>query len=158
VLKLIREKYAIDNGRIYLMGHSMGGGGTYYLGAKYKDIWAGLAPISGLGGIVDAAAAEPFKSMPMLLLHGEKDSIIPPTVSRRSVLALQAVGAPHIYLEFPGKDHEFYIRRGAEHMEKIFLFFATVSKQTNVGFVTPEMAPPLPPGARGRPGGPPPAR
>ena len=158
VLKLIREKYAIDNGRIYLMGHSMGGGGTYYLGAKYKDIWAGLAPISGLGGIADAAAAEPFKSMPMLLLHGEKDSIIPPTVSRRSVLALQAVGAPHIYLEFPGKDHEFYIRRGTQHMEKIFLFFATVSKQTNVGFVTPEMAPPLPPGARGRPGGPPPAR
>ena len=150
--------FVYDNGRIYLMGHSMGGGGTYYLGATYKDIWAGLAPIAGLGGIPDAAAAEPFKSIPMLLLHGEKDSIIPPTVSRRSVLALQAVGAPHLYLEFPGKDHEFFIRRGAEHMEKVFLFFATVSKQTNVGFVTPEMAPPLPPGGRGRAGGPPPAR
>jgi dienelactone hydrolase len=158
VLKMIRDKYTIDSGRIYLMGHSMGGGGTYYLGAKYKDIWAGLAPIAGLGGIADAAAAEPFKSIPMLLLHGEKDSIIPPTVSRRSVLALQAVGAPHVYLEFPGKDHEFFIRRGAEHMEKVFLFFATVSKHTNVGFVTPEMAPPLPPGGRGRVGGPTPAR
>jgi dienelactone hydrolase len=158
VLRTIREKYTIDSGRIYLMGHSMGGGGTYYLGAKYRDIWAGLAPIAGLGGIADAAAAEPFKSIPMLLLHGEKDSIIPPAVSRRSVLALQTVGAPHVYLEFPGKDHEFFIRRGAEHMEKVFLFFATVSKQTNVGFVTPEMAPALPPGGRGRPGGPPPAR
>jgi dipeptidyl aminopeptidase/acylaminoacyl peptidase len=94
----------------------------------------------------------------MLLLHGEKDSIIPPTVSRRSVLALQAVGAPHVYLEFPGKDHEFFIRRGAEQMEKIFLFFATVSKHTNVGFVTPDMAPPLPQGGRGRAGGPPPVR
>jgi poly(3-hydroxybutyrate) depolymerase len=57
------------------MGHSMEGGGTYYLGATYKDIWAALAPISGLGCIADAAAAEPFTSMPMLLLHGEKDSI-----------------------------------------------------------------------------------
>jgi dienelactone hydrolase len=158
VLKMIREKYAVDSGRIYLTGHSMGGGGTYYLGAKYKDIWAGLAPIAGLGGIADAAAAEPFKSIPMLLLHGEKDSIIPPATSRRSVLALQAVGAPHVYLEFPGKDHEFFIRRGAEHMEKVFLFFATVSKHTNVGFVTPEMAPPAPPAGRGRPGGPPPPR
>lgn len=144
VLRTMREKYTIDNGRIYLMGHSMGGGGTYYLGAKYQDIWAGLAPIAGLGGLADAAAAEPFKSIPMLLLHGEKDSIIPPAVSRRSVMALQAVGAPHVYLEFPGKDHEFFIRRGAEHMEKVFLFFATVSKRNNVGFVTPEMAPPVP--------------
>jgi poly(3-hydroxybutyrate) depolymerase len=78
VLRTMREKYTVDSGRIYLMGHSMGGGGTYHLGAKYKDIWAGLAPIAGLGGIADAAAAEPFKSIPMLLLHGEKDSIIPP--------------------------------------------------------------------------------
>jgi hypothetical protein len=66
------------------------------------------------------------------------------------------VGAPHVYLEFPGKDHEFFIRRGAEHMEKVFLFFATVSKHTNVGFVTPDMAPSPPPGGRGRRGGPPP--
>jgi hypothetical protein len=34
--------------------------------------------IAGLGGIADAAAAEPFKSIPMLLLHGEKDSTFPP--------------------------------------------------------------------------------
>jgi poly(3-hydroxybutyrate) depolymerase len=158
VLNMMREKYTIDSGRIYLMGHSMGGAGTYYLGAKYKDIWAGLAPIAGLGGIADAAAAEPFKSIPMLLLHGDKDSLIPVATSRRSVLALQAVGAPHLYLEFAGKDHEFFIRRGAERMEKVFLFFATVSKHTNIGFVTPEMAPPPPPGGRGRPGGPPPGR
>ena len=130
VLKLMRDKYTVDSGRIYLMGHSMGGAGTYHLGAKYKDIWAGLAPIAGLGGIADAAAAHPFKSIPMLLLHGDKDSLIPVATSRRSVLALQAVGAPHCIIEFPDKDHEFFIRRGAEHMEKVFLFFATVSKHT----------------------------
>jgi dienelactone hydrolase len=157
VVRMMREKYTVDSGRIYLMGHSMGGGGTYYLGARYNNIWAALAPIAGLGGIADAAAAEPFKSLPMLLMHGEKDSIIPPAVSRRSVLALQQVGAPHVYLEFPGQDHEFFIRRGAEHMEKVFLFFAMVSKHANVGFITPEMAVP-PPGGRGRPGGPPPGR
>ena len=140
-LKLIREKYNIDNDRIFLMGHSMGGLGTYYLGGKYNDIWAGLAPISGLGGIADAAAAERYKAIPMLLMHGAKDSIIPPSVSRRSTMFLQAVGAPHVYIEFPGMDHEFWIRRGAEHMEKPFLFFSMLSKRTNVGFITPEMAP-----------------
>jgi predicted peptidase len=131
VLKLIRERYAIDHDRIYLMGHSMGGVGTYYLGGKYNDIWAGLAAISGAGGIADAAV-ERYRSLPTLIMHGAKDSIVPPATSRRTVAALQAVGAPHIYLEFPDKDHEFWIRRGAAQMEKVFLFFSLVSKRTTV--------------------------
>lgn len=131
LLKLIRDQYAVDNDRIYLMGHSMGGAGTYYLGGKYNDIWAALAPISGAGGIADGAA-ERYKSLPTLIMHGAKDSIVPAANSRRAVAALQAVGAPHIYLEFPDKDHEFWIRRGAAQMEKVFLFFNLVSKRTTV--------------------------
>ena len=131
LLKSIREEYSVDSDRIYLMGHSMGGAGTYYLGGKYNDIWAGLAPISGAGGIAEGAA-ERYKAMPMLIMHGAKDSIVPPAASRRAVAALQAVGAPYIYLEFPDKDHEFWIRRGAEQMEKVFLFFSLVSKRTTV--------------------------
>jgi dienelactone hydrolase len=141
VLKLIRAKLNIDSDRIFLMGHSMGGAGTYYLGGKYNDIWAGIAPMSGAGGIADAAAAEKYKAIPMLIIHGDKDSIVPVVTSRRAVLALQAVGAPHVYLEFPGMDHEFWIRRGADHMEKVFSFFSMLSKKTNPGFITPDMAP-----------------
>jgi pimeloyl-ACP methyl ester carboxylesterase len=129
LLKSIREHYAVDNDRIYLMGHSMGGAGTYYLGGKYNDIWAGLAPISGAGGIAEGAA-ERFKRLPTLIMHGAKDSIVPAANSRRAVAALQAVGAPHIYLEFPDKDHEFWIRRGAAQMENVFLFFSLLSKRT----------------------------
>ena len=139
VLKALRAKYTIDNDRVYLMGHSLGGAGTYYLGGKYNDIWAALAPISGAGGIADAAAAERYKSIPMLLMHGSKDSIVAVGTSRRSAMALQTVGAQHIYLEFPGKDHEFWIRRGAENMEKVFLFFSMVSKRTTVGPIAPDM-------------------
>ena len=131
VLKLIRGKYTIDGDRIYLMGHSMGGAGTYYLGGKYNDIWAGLASIAGAGGIAEGTA-DRYKSLPTLIMHGEKDSIVPAATSRKAVAALQAVGAPHVYLEFPGKDHEFWIRRGAEHMEKVFLFFSLVSRGTTV--------------------------
>jgi pimeloyl-ACP methyl ester carboxylesterase len=131
LLKSIREQYTIDSDRLYLMGHSMGGAGTYYLGAKYNDIWAGLAPISGAGGIAEGAA-DRYKSLPTLIMHGAKDSIVPAATSRRAVAALQAVGAPYIYLEFPDKDHEFWIRRGAAQMEKVFLFFSLVSKRTTV--------------------------
>ena len=58
-------------------------------------------------------------------------SIVSVEGSRRAAAVLQRVGAQHIYLEFPGKDHEFWIRRGPENMEKVFLFFATVSKHTH---------------------------
>ena len=44
VLAIIRKVFPIDNNRIYLMGHSMGGGGTWPIGMKYPDIWAALAP------------------------------------------------------------------------------------------------------------------
>lgn len=137
LLKSIRQQYTVDSDRIYLMGHSMGGAGTYHLGGKYNDIWAAVAPISAAGGIADAAAAERFRSFATLLMHGEKDSIVSPNGSRRAATLLQGAGAQHLYLEFPGLDHEFWIRRGAENMEKVFLFFATVSKRTNKGFITP---------------------
>lgn len=140
LLALIRGKYTIDNDRIYLMGHSMGGAGTYYLGAKYNEIWAGIAPLSGANGIRDAAAAERYKAIPTLIMHGEKDSIVPVQTSRHAAMLLAQQGSQQLYLEFPGKDHEFWIRRGAENMEKVFLFFSTVSKRTNKGPITAEMA------------------
>ena len=147
-LKLVREHYAIDPNRIYLMGHSMGGGGTYHLGAAYKNIWAGLAPISGLGGVNSAEAAQAYRDLPMLIYHGEKDSIVTPDTSRRTAMYLQSVGAQHLLVQVPGADHEFWIRRNAENMKRVFMFFNVVSKDTNLGFITPEMAkaPPRPPG------------
>ena len=142
LLASIRATYGIDSNRIYLMGHSMGGAGTYYLGAKYADIWAGIAPIAAAGAIPDLATAERYRRFATLLMHGEKDSIVSVAGSRRAAMLLQSAGAQHLYMEFPGKDHEFWIRRGAEHMEKVFLFFSTVSKRTNKGFITPDMVPP----------------
>ncbi len=46
VLDIVRKDYNIDENRIYLMGHSMGGAGTLHLGVKYGSIWAALAPIA----------------------------------------------------------------------------------------------------------------
>ena len=44
VLAIVRKDFNIEDKRIYLIGHSMGGGGTWHLGTKYSDVWAGLAP------------------------------------------------------------------------------------------------------------------
>src|SRR4029453_8982645 len=49
VLQQVRQHYKIDESRVYLMGHSMGGIGTWKIAAKYPDIWAAIGPISGSG-------------------------------------------------------------------------------------------------------------
>lgn len=47
VLASVTDEYNIDPARVYLMGHSMGGMGTYVLGRKYAEKWAAIAPMSG---------------------------------------------------------------------------------------------------------------
>lgn len=138
VLAKIRATYTVDPNRIYLTGHSMGGFGTYYLGAQHPEIWAALAPISG-GGLNDSTS-DRLKNIPMLVMQGSDDPVVRRSGSRNSVLKMQQLGMQHIYLEFPGKEHEFWIRRGRENLEKVFMFFNLVSKTTNLGPMTAEMA------------------
>jgi predicted esterase len=47
VLELVLQEYPIDSSALFLTGHSMGSGGTWYIGGKYRSYWKGLAPMSG---------------------------------------------------------------------------------------------------------------
>lgn len=47
VLEIILEEYPIDTGAIFLTGHSMGSGGTWYIGGKYSVYFKAIAPMSG---------------------------------------------------------------------------------------------------------------
>jgi predicted peptidase len=48
LLALVLKEYTIGPNRIYLMGHSMGGFATWWLGQQYADTWAAIAPMSGV--------------------------------------------------------------------------------------------------------------
>ena len=58
VLKLAKEKFKPDPMHIYLTGHSMGGHGTWFLGATYPDKWAAIAPCSGYASLKDYGSAD----------------------------------------------------------------------------------------------------
>lgn len=47
VLEIVLNEYPIDTSSMFLTGHSMGSGGTWYIGAKYSEYWKALAPMSG---------------------------------------------------------------------------------------------------------------
>jgi predicted peptidase len=102
VLNLMKKNYRVDEKRIYLMGHSMGAIGTWYLAAKYPEIWAAVAPFSGVG---NPAAVETMKSIPQFVVHGAADLTVPVGGSRAMVEAMKKLGVIHQYIEVPAGDH-----------------------------------------------------
>ena len=47
VLEIVLNEYPVKRSAVFLAGHSMGSGGTWYLGAKYSQYWRAIAPMSG---------------------------------------------------------------------------------------------------------------
>jgi poly(3-hydroxybutyrate) depolymerase len=125
VVEIVRKEYNIDEKRIYLIGHSMGGAGTWHLGSKYADTWAGLAPIA------PAAFGQPngldkIKAIPVIVVQGDNDTLVPVAGTRRWVDKLKELGVTHEYLEIPGAGHGDVIGRG---MPQIFEFFEKQQKE-----------------------------
>ena len=71
VLEMVRKEFNIDEKRIYLIGHSMGGAGTWHLGTKYPDIWAGLAPIAP-AAFGQPTGLDKIKHIPVIVVQGRQ--------------------------------------------------------------------------------------
>src|SRR5262249_44159958 len=90
-LAIVPKEFNIDAERIYLMGHSMGGGGTWHLGLKHPDLWAGLAPIAP-AVFRPAEEVEKIKHIPVILIQGDKDKLVPVAGARRWAEQMKKLG------------------------------------------------------------------
>lgn len=72
VLEIVLNEYPVDRSQVYLMGHSMGSGGTWYLGAKYSGYWAALAPMSGPFVQESTYPWDSIRQMPVFMSEGTK--------------------------------------------------------------------------------------
>jgi len=119
VLARMRQDYKVDDRRIYLMGHSMGGIGTWHLGAKYPAIWAALGSFSGMGF---PAAEARLKSIPQFVVHGDADATVPVERSRAMVAEMKRLGVDHRYIEVAGGNHVNIVE---PNLAALFDFFDT---------------------------------
>jgi poly(3-hydroxybutyrate) depolymerase len=118
VLALVRKEFNVDEKRIYLIGHSMGGAGTYHLGTKYPELWAGLGPIAAASG--QPRDVDKLKNIPVIVVHGDKDTAVQVASARRWADKLKEQNIVYEYLEIAGAGHGDVIGKG---MPKIFEFF-----------------------------------
>jgi predicted esterase len=123
VLAMVRKEFNIDDRRIYLMGHSQGGGGAAHIAEKYSGIWAGVALLAP--ALFDAQPTKDSRilDVPLMLAVGDKDSLIAGV--RAFSDQLKVLNVAHEFKVFPGLDHGTIIM-GA--MPEVFRFFPKHAK------------------------------
>lgn len=72
VIQDVQQTCRIDDNRLYLTGHSMGGGGTLHLGMLHADRFAAIAAVSTWS---DLRHAENALNLPIKLCHGAADPL-----------------------------------------------------------------------------------
>jgi poly(3-hydroxybutyrate) depolymerase len=127
VLGLVRREFNVDARRIFLMGHSMGGGGTWYLGTKNPDIWAALAPAAP-AIYTSPDALQSVTRLPVIVVQGDEDALVDVKVTRQWVAKMKELGMKYTYIEVPGGDHMKVIARSPENMKKVFDTFAQAKR------------------------------
>jgi len=126
VIDLVRKEFKVDDRRTYVMGHSMGGAGALYLAIKYPQRWAAAVALAPAAFTVDAEGLGRIPKMPMMLVHGDMDTVVPVTVGRAWAEAMKSVPMKtYQYIEVPGGDHGTVI---GSHQAEIFAFFAKHSR------------------------------
>lgn len=110
--------YSLDPERFYITGLSLGGAGTWQLGAMLADQVAAIAPVCGF---VDQprqppsdervlALANRLRDVPVWCFHGDADHNVLVDHSRRMVESLRARGGNVRYTEYPGAGHAIWDR------------------------------------------------
>lgn len=133
VLALIDEvvrDHAGDPDRVYLTGNSMGGFGSWIIGARHPERFAALVPICG--GVrpprgvpvpkesfsrqpdPEGAVARALGAMPVWAFQGAKDWVSSPNNSRRLVDAMRSAGGDIHYTEYPDLGHNAWDRAYAD--------------------------------------------
>ena len=129
VLKLTRTNFQIDSKRIYLFGHSMGGGGSMHLAMTYPNLWAAMAVIAPAAyGNRDRLATA--KEIPAYVVQGDQDRLVSVRQTRLWVDKMKELGMKHEYIEVKNGGHVFLAWR---HFDGIFAFFNAHPKTDRPG-------------------------
>jgi predicted esterase len=125
VLEMARKEFNVDENRIYLMGHSLGGGGALHMGEAHASTWAGVAALAPAAFGFTWTADSKLKDVPLLIIQGDGDTLVRPEMSQRTAETMKDLKFKVEYKVVPGVDHGGIIG-GA--MPDVFQFFGQHTK------------------------------
>ena len=159
VLDIAKKKFGIDENRIYVTGHSMGGHGTWFMSATYPDKFAAIGPSAGwitfrsyrfadapaetsiVKRMLNRAAsssdlfslADNYRHFGVYVIHGATDDNVPPQQSYMMLERLKPIHNDLVYYEQPGEGHWWDLspEPGADCVDwkPLFDFFSRHSRQ-----------------------------
>ena len=93
-----------------------------HLASMYPERWAAIGVEAPAAFALDPAATlGKMRKMPVIVVHGDMDTLVPVTLSRTWVETMKTLKMEHEYVEVPGGDHGSVINQGAA---PTFAFFA----------------------------------
>ena len=101
VLAILEMPYT-DSERVYVIGNSMGGYGTWALGMSMPECFAAIVPICGGGMYWNA---EQLKHTPVWAFHGALDETVYPEESKKMVDAVNLFGGKAKLTIYPDCQH-----------------------------------------------------
>ncbi len=112
LISSLKEEYSIDPARIYAMGVSMGGFGTWDLIIRHNDVFAAAAPMCG-GGDPEKAAS--LVETPIYTFHGTADASVPFEGTEEMVAAIEDEAGRLInFVVYEGEGHGIWEKAAAE--------------------------------------------
>lgn len=87
ILKTLREEHQIDDKRIYVTGHSNGGGFTYLLLVARPNVFAAFAPSAA--GSPALRNTSGYTPAPIFHLAGEKDNVVKFELQKRTIAGVR---------------------------------------------------------------------
>lgn len=99
--------YKVAPENVYLVGFSQGTMMSLYVAPRYSKQLGGVVGFSGAlaGGLDLAQRPDDFKKLPVLLIHGEEDDVVPHTSMGLADIALRQSGFPVKTVSRPGLGH-----------------------------------------------------
>ncbi len=102
-VQFVTEQDFVDTKRLYLIGNSMGGYGSWELAMCCPEYFAAVVPICGGGMYWNAGR---LKHLPIWAFHGEKDRVVFVEESRKMVDAVNKRGGNARLTLYPEAEHD----------------------------------------------------
>ena len=110
--QMLIKKEGVDPKRVYIVGISMGGMGTFEAVYHYPELFAAAIPICGGGD--SKAYDKRVSKISFWIFHGAADDVVDVKYSREMVDRLKKMKAEVKYTEYPGVQHESWNEAFAE--------------------------------------------